>query len=103
MREARSAIGRGEGSSAGAAAGQSVGAAARLPDAAWRRRRPRRSTSHYQPAFPVRHTFASIRATNGINVFTLRDLLGHTSTRTTERSARPTTETLAAVTASLVS
>lgn len=44
-----------------------------------------------------RHTFASILATNGINAFTLRDLLGHTSTRTTERYARPSTETFAAV------
>jgi integrase len=44
-----------------------------------------------------RHSFASILATKGINAFTLRDLLGHTSTRTTERYARPSTETLAAV------
>lgn len=44
-----------------------------------------------------RHTFASILATNGINAFTLRDLLGHTSTRTTERYARPSTQALAAV------
>jgi site-specific recombinase XerD len=33
----------------------------------------------------------------GINSFTLRDLLGHTSTRTTERYARPSTEALDAV------
>jgi len=39
-----------------------------------------------------RHTFASILATKGINAFTLRDLLGHTSTRTTERCARPSDE-----------
>jgi site-specific recombinase XerD len=32
-----------------------------------------------------RHTFASTLASKGINSFTLRDLLGHTSTRTTER------------------
>ena len=44
-----------------------------------------------------RHTFASILATKGINAFTLRDLLGHTSTRTTERYARPSNETLASV------
>ena len=44
-----------------------------------------------------RHTFASILATNGINAFTLRDLLGHTSTRATERYARPSAETLVAV------
>lgn len=41
-----------------------------------------------------RHTFASILATRGINSFTLRDLLGHTSTRTTERYARPSDEAL---------
>jgi integrase len=40
-----------------------------------------------------RHTFAS----KGINSFTLRDLLGHTSTSTTERYARPSTEALEAV------
>ena len=39
-----------------------------------------------------RHTFASTLASKGINSFTLRDLLGHTSTRTTERYARPSTE-----------
>ncbi len=44
-----------------------------------------------------RHTFASTLASKGINAFTLRDLLGHTSTRTTERYARPSTETLDAV------
>src|SRR5579872_2733795 len=44
-----------------------------------------------------RHTFASILATKGINAFTLRDLLGHTSVRTTERYSRPGAETLAAV------
>jgi len=44
-----------------------------------------------------RHTFASILATSGINAFTLRDLLGHTSTRTTVRYARPSSETFAAV------
>jgi integrase len=44
-----------------------------------------------------RHTFASTLASKGINSFTLRDLLGHTSTRTTERYARPSTETLDAV------
>ena len=44
-----------------------------------------------------RHTFASTLASKGINSFTLRDLLGHTSTRTTERYARPSAETLAAV------
>jgi integrase len=48
-----------------------------------------------------RHTFASILATNGINAFTLRDLLGHTSTRTTERYARPSNETLTLVRAAL--
>jgi integrase len=48
-----------------------------------------------------RHTFASTLASNGINSFTLRDLLGHTSTRTTERYARPSTEALAAVTRAL--
>jgi len=49
-----------------------------------------------------RHTFASTLASKGINSFTLRDLLGHTSTRTTERYARPSTEALAAVAAALV-
>lgn len=44
-----------------------------------------------------RHTFASTLASKGINSFTLRDLLGHTSTRTTERYARPSIETLDAV------
>jgi integrase len=44
-----------------------------------------------------RHTFASILATKGINAFVLRDLLGHTSTRTTERYARPSDETIALV------
>jgi integrase len=44
-----------------------------------------------------RHTFASTLASKGINSFTLRDLLGHTSTRTTERYARPSSETLDAV------
>jgi integrase len=44
-----------------------------------------------------RHTFASTLASKGINSFTLRDLLGHTSTRTTERYARPSAETLDAV------
>jgi len=44
-----------------------------------------------------RHTYASILASKGINAFTLRDLLGHTSTRTTERYARPSSETFAAV------
>jgi integrase len=48
-----------------------------------------------------RHTFASTLASKGINAFTLRDLLGHTSTRTTERYARPSAETFAAVTAAL--
>jgi integrase len=44
-----------------------------------------------------RHTFASTLASKAINSFTLRDLLGHTSTRTTERYARPSTEALDAV------
>ena len=44
-----------------------------------------------------RYTFASILASNGINAFTLRDLLGHTSTRTTERYARPSSEAMEAV------
>ena len=44
-----------------------------------------------------RHTFASTLASKGINSFTLRDLLGHTSTRTTERYARPSTEAFDAV------
>jgi len=44
-----------------------------------------------------RHTFASTLASKGINSFTLRDLLGHTSTRTTERYARPSAETLDSV------
>lgn len=44
-----------------------------------------------------RHTFASTLASKGINSFTLRDLLGHTSTRTTERYARPSVEALDAV------
>ena len=44
-----------------------------------------------------RHTFASTLASKGINSFTLRDLLGHTSTRTTERYARPSTEAFEAV------
>jgi site-specific recombinase XerD len=44
-----------------------------------------------------RHTFASTLASKGINSFTLRDLLGHSSTRTTERYARPSTEVFAAV------
>lgn len=44
-----------------------------------------------------RHTFASTLASKGINSFTLRDLLGHASTRTTERYARPSAETLDAV------
>jgi integrase len=48
-----------------------------------------------------RHTFASTLASKGINSFTLRDLLGHTSTRTTERYARPSTEALDAVTRAL--
>jgi integrase len=48
-----------------------------------------------------RHTFASTLASKGINAFTLRDLLGHTSTRTTERYARPSTETFEAVTRAL--
>ncbi len=45
----------------------------------------------------LRHTFASTLASKGINSFTLRDLLGHRSTRTTERYARPSTEALDAV------
>lgn len=44
-----------------------------------------------------RHTFASTLASKGINSFMLRDLLGHTSTRTTDRYARPSTEALDAV------
>jgi integrase len=44
-----------------------------------------------------RHTFASTLASKGINSFTLRDLLGHASTRTTERYARPSIEALEAV------
>jgi len=48
-----------------------------------------------------RHTFASTLASKGINSFTLRDLLGHTSTRTTERCARPSSEAFAAVIAAL--
>jgi len=44
-----------------------------------------------------RHTFASTLASKGINSFMLRDLLGHTSTRTTERYARPSSEALDAV------
>jgi len=44
-----------------------------------------------------RHTFASTLASKGINSFALRDLLGHTSTRTTERYARPSTEIFDAV------
>ncbi|HEV7428787.1 MAG TPA: tyrosine-type recombinase/integrase [Thermoanaerobaculia bacterium] len=44
-----------------------------------------------------RHTFASTLASKGINSFTLGDLLGHTSTRTTERYVRPSAETLDAV------
>ncbi len=44
-----------------------------------------------------RHTFASTLASRGINSFTLRDLLGHASTRTTERYARPSAEALDAV------
>jgi integrase len=44
-----------------------------------------------------RHTFASTLASKGINSFALRDLLGHTSTRTTERYARPSTEMFDAV------
>lgn len=43
----------------------------------------RRSRFHDQ-----RHTFASTRASKGINNFTLHDFLHHTSTRTMERSAR---------------
>jgi site-specific recombinase XerD len=50
-----------------------------------------------------RHTFASTLASKGINSFTLRDLLGHTSTRTTERYPRPSTEAFAAVAAALAS
>jgi integrase len=49
-----------------------------------------------------RHTFASTLASKGINSFTLRDLLGHASTRTTERYARPSAETLEAVARALV-
>jgi len=48
-----------------------------------------------------RHTFASTLASKGINSFTLRDLLGHTSTRTTERYARPSSEIFEAVTRAL--
>lgn len=48
-----------------------------------------------------RHTFASTLASKGINSFTLRDLLGHTSTRTTERYARPSMEALEAVRSAL--
>jgi site-specific recombinase XerD len=44
-----------------------------------------------------RHTFARTLASNGINSFTLRDLFGHTSTRTTERYARPSAEAFEAV------
>jgi|GEM_PF-5241823 len=36
-------------------------------------------------------------ASKGINRFTLRDLLGHARTRTTERCARPSSEALDAV------
>jgi integrase len=49
-----------------------------------------------------RHTFASTLVSKGINSFTLRDILGHTSTRTTERYARPSNEALEAVRIALV-
>jgi site-specific recombinase XerD len=48
-----------------------------------------------------RHIFASMLARKGINAFTLRDLLGHTTIRTTERYAGPSAETLEAVTRAL--
>jgi integrase len=45
----------------------------------------------------LRHTFGSTLATKGINSFVLRDLMGHSSTRTTERYCRPSAEIFAAV------
>ncbi len=60
----------------------------------------RQSNRRHHATLPLhdqRHTFASTLASKGINSFTLRDLLGHTSTRTTERYARPSAETFEAV------
>lgn len=44
-----------------------------------------------------RHTFASTLAAQNVSPLTIRDALGHTSTRTTERYARPGTATIAVV------
>lgn len=53
-----------------------------LQDRKSNRRLTRRFRFHDQ-----RHTFASTLANKGINRVTLRDILGHTSTRTTENTA----------------
>lgn len=60
----------------------------------------RKSNRRHHATLPLhdqRHTFASTLASKGINSFTLRDLLGHTSRRTTKRSARPSVKALEAV------
>lgn len=45
----------------------------------------------------LRHTFASNLASNGCNLLDIRDALGHTSTRMSERYAKPSPERLEAV------
>ncbi|HXI12107.1 MAG TPA: hypothetical protein VNM92_05620 [Thermoanaerobaculia bacterium] len=53
--------------------------------------------SNDHSAFTTTSHLVEHPTSKGINAFTLGDLVGHTSTRTTERYARPSTETLVAV------
>jgi site-specific recombinase XerD len=56
-----------------------------------------RTRNQRSKVLPRRTLLASTLASKGINTFILRDLLGHTSTRTTKRYLRPNAETLSAV------
>lgn len=49
----------------------------------------------------LRHTFASDLASDGFSTLVLRDLLGHTTTKQSERYARPNSQVAEAVRASL--
>jgi site-specific recombinase XerD len=49
----------------------------------------------------LRHTFASNLATNGCNLVDIRAALAHTSTRMSERYAKPSPERLEAVRAAI--
>ena len=45
-----------------------------------------------KPPYALRHTFASLQADGDINIVTLGQLMGHTSTRTTARYIRASAE-----------